>query len=67
MEEIKMNNNEVWKTYPDYPFIEGSSWGRVRTLDRVIVTNGRGTRLVKGRILKQRRNKYGYVNVHSSA
>ncbi|AZA17334.1 MAG: hypothetical protein HOU59_gp56 (endogenous virus) [Lactobacillus phage ViSo-2018a] len=26
---------EIWKTYPDYPFIEVSNLGRVRTVDRI--------------------------------
>lgn len=53
---------EVWKTYPDYPFIEVSNLGRVRTLDRWVQCNG-GKRLVKGRILKQQLNHNGYMQV----
>lgn len=55
-------DNEVWKTYPEYPFIEGSTMGRVRTLDRM-VSNGRGTYVVKRCILKQYHNKKGYLRV----
>ena len=54
--------NEVWKTYPEFDFIQGSSLGRVRTIDRV-VSNGKGTRLVKGRVLKQQLDKDGYLYV----
>lgn len=56
---------EVWKIFPDYPFIEVSNLGRVRTKDRY-VPNGKGKRLVKGRILKQYANKDGYMYVSSS-
>lgn len=56
-------DNEIWKPYPEFPFIEGSSWGRVRTLDRVVSTK-KGMRVVKGRILKQRRNRDGYLYMH---
>lgn len=54
---------EVWKIYPDYPFIEVSNLGRVRTKDRV-VTSKNGRKLhYKGRILKQHLNKSGYMYV----
>lgn len=55
--------NEVWKMYPEFSFIQVSTIGRVRTLDRV-VTRGKGMYVVKGRILKQRRDKDGYLKVH---
>ena len=55
-------DNEVWKPYPDYPWIEGSSLGRVRTLDRY-VRNKNGKRIVKGRILKQHHTNRGYMDV----
>jgi|GEM_PF-754811 len=58
-----MNKIEAWKSYPEFPFIEGSSLGRVRTRDRV-VRNGRGKRIVRGRILKQCFNGAGYLQVH---
>lgn len=57
-----MNDNEIWKQYLEFPFIEGSSLGRVRTQDRV-VRDGKGKRIVKGRILKQHRNNCGYLMV----
>jgi len=53
---------ENWKMHPDFSFIEVSNLGRVRTLDRV-VSNGRGTYVRKGRILKQRDNGHGYLYV----
>ncbi|WP_333604407.1 NUMOD4 domain-containing protein [Lactobacillus acetotolerans] len=53
---------EIWKSHPDIPGIEVSTLGRVRTLDRT-VSNGKGTRLVKGRVLKPRDNGIGYLQV----
>ena len=47
---------EVWKIFPDYPFIEVSNLGRVRTKDRYVPSKNGSKRLVKGRILKQRIN-----------
>lgn len=57
------NKNEVWKTYPEFPFIQGSSFGRVRTIDRHVKTKN-GLRLIKGRVLKQHPDKDGYMLVH---
>jgi len=53
---------EFWKSYPEFLFIQGSSLGRVRTIDRV-VPSGKGTRLVRGQILKQHPDKDGYLRV----
>lgn len=58
-------DNEIWKMYPEFSFIEVSTIGMVRTLDRVVTTK-RGTRVVKGQILKQYRNRDGYIYVHFS-
>lgn len=57
-----MGDNEVWEPYPEFPFIEGSTLGNVRTIDRYINTKN-GTRLIKGRVLKQWYNKNGYLLV----
>jgi len=51
---------EIWKSHPEYAGIEVSNLGRVRTLDMVVVSNGRGTYPVKGRVLKQSKDSYGY-------
>lgn len=56
-----MKNIEIWKRHPEYPFVEVSSFGDVRTLDRVV-----RTRLVKGRVLKQYLNRNGYLFVQFS-
>ena len=53
---------EVWSPYPEFSFIQGSSLGRVRTIDRYIKTKN-GKRLIKGHILKQWRNMGGYLKV----
>ena len=57
-----MNDVEVWRTYPEFDFIEGSNFGRVRTLDRYVKTKN-GKRLIKGRILKQHAYTGGYLYV----
>lgn len=58
-----MNDDEVWKTYPEFDFIQGSNLGRVRTLDHYV--NGRwGKTLIKGRVLKKHRNRGGYMRVN---
>lgn len=60
---IDKEKGEIWKVYPDYPFIEASNLGRIKTKDRYIRVKGRGKRLIKGRILRQRDNGYGYMKV----
>ena len=54
---------EVWKTYPEYPFIEANQFGEVRTKDRFVEVKNGSKRLVKGRVLKQYLNKSGYLYV----
>lgn len=55
--------NEVWKTYPEFPFVEVSTFGGVRTLDRAVPSGLGLTRLVKGHMLKQQDNGHGYLFV----
>lgn len=55
--------NKVWKSWPEVPFIESSLCGAIRTRDRV-VSNGSGTYIKKGRILKQYPVSGGYLMVH---
>jgi len=57
------SKKEIWKAHPEYAGIEVSTLGRVRTLDR-LVSNGTGTRLVKGRVLKQSNTSHGYLQVN---
>lgn len=54
---------EVWKTYPDYPFVEASNLGRVRTKDRTVIRKNGIKCFVKGRTLKQQRDHQGYMYV----
>jgi len=56
------NESEIWKALPGVPGVEASTFGRVRTLDRM-VWNGKGMRFVKGRVLKQWDSGTGYLNV----
>jgi len=58
------SEEEIWKSHPEYVGIEVSTFGRVRTLDRVVPCRGNGTRFVKGRILKQCSDKGGYLQLH---
>lgn len=47
---------EVWKTYPEFDFIEVSNLGNVRTKDR-IVTRSNGVKYrARGQVLKQHDN-----------
>lgn len=62
-----MADKEVWKPYPEYPFIEVSSLGRVRTKERVVICKNGSKRLYKSRILKQHLLPNGYLFVHSYA
>lgn len=55
---------EIWKTYPDFDFIQGSNLGRVRTLDRYVPDRKNGKRFVRGHVLKQFRESSGYMRVH---
>ena len=60
-----MNDIEIWKPHPEFPFVEGRSMGRIRTTDRYVkIRNGK--RQVKGQILKQRPDRYGYMKVQFS-
>ena len=58
------SKTEIWKPHPEYAGIEVSTLGKVRTLDRVVSCKGNGTRLVKGRVLKQSKDKDGYLLVN---
>lgn len=54
---------EVWKVYPEIPFIEASNLGRVRTKDRIVNSKNGRKYHIKGRVLKQQLNKSGYMRV----
>lgn len=58
-----MEENEIWKAIPGYEgYYEVSSIGNVRSLDRVI-ENGRMGIFKRGKILKQKPDKDGYLRV----
>jgi hypothetical protein len=54
---------EIWKKNPEIEKLEVSTFGRVRTLDKV-VPSGKYTRFIKGRVLKQFDNSKGYLQVN---
>lgn len=56
----------IWRQHPDYPFIEANQFGQVRTIDRYVPVKGGGKRLVKGRVLKQCKDRHGYMCVYFS-
>lgn len=53
---------ERWKKIKGFEGYEISDFGRVRSLDRVIKTK-KGTRTIRGKILKLNYNKNGYVYI----
>ena len=55
------NETEVWLRHPEIEKIEVSSFGRVRTLDRIVPCRGNRTQFVKGRVLTQHDNGNGYL------
>lgn len=57
------NEQEVWKICPEYPWIEASNLGRVRTRDRYVSNGKNSKRLVKGHVLKQWLSNSGYMYV----
>lgn len=60
---------EIWKSINGYKgFYEVSNYGRVRSLDRIVYfKNNKGSRLYKGKILKQKyHNGYAMVNLNKN-
>lgn len=57
---------EIWKTYPEFPFIEANQFGEIRMKDRYVPCRNGGKRLVKGHVLKQWSLPSGYLYVHIS-
>jgi len=60
---IMTSKSEIWKSHPDIAGIKVSSFGRVRTLDKVVPC-GKHTQFVKGRVLKPHDNGTGYLQVN---
>ena len=60
---MRNKENIVWKSYPDYPFIQANQFGEIRTVDRTITDRNGVKHFVKGRMLKQSVTKAGYLRV----
>src|SRR5690554_7324089 len=57
---------EIWRKIKDFPQYEVSNFGRVRSLDRLLVNhrgNSKNTRRLRGRVLKPRKVATGYHSV----
>lgn len=54
---------EIWRVYPDYPFIEASNLGIIRTKDRVVTGKDGKKYHIKGHVLRQRLRPDGYMDV----
>lgn len=61
-----IEQEEIWRTYPDYDFIEVSNLGRVRTKDRKVTRSNGSKYFVKGRVLKLHLLPNGYMQAHLS-
>lgn len=59
----KIYEEEVWRTYPEYDFVEVNQFGEVRTKDRTILRKNGAKQFIKGHILKQHPNEKGYMIV----
>lgn len=61
-----MQNEEkiIWKTYPEFPFIEVNQFGEIRTKDRVIVRKDGKKYPAKSKVLKQQLSNNGYIRVN---
>lgn len=47
----------VWKTYPEYPFIQANQFGEIRTIDRTITDKNGSKRHYKGCVEAKRKQK----------
>ena len=62
---LNKSESEFWRALPGVPGVEVSTLGKIRTLDRLISSETM-TRFTKGRVLKQRDNGKGYLQVNIS-
>lgn len=61
--ETEEEEEEIWRVYPDYPFIEASNLGRVRMKDHYVMRKNGRKQFVKGHVLKQWLLPNGYLYV----
>lgn len=60
----KRMEKEIWKSIKGYEGLyEVSSYGRVRGLDRFVTRSDGRKYLCKGRILKPKKDRYGYIQL----
>lgn len=65
MDEINLFNYENWRDIAGYEGLyQVSSWGRVRSLDRMVIAAYGSMKLQKGRLLKLGFDKDGYQQVN---
>lgn len=55
--------NEIWKTYPEFDWIQGSNLGRVRMIEHYTLTKDGKKRHVDGHVFKQYDNGHGYMQI----
>jgi len=56
------SESEIWRSLQELPGVEVSTFGKVRTLDKV-TSSEKYTRFTKGHVLKQCDNGHGYLQV----
>lgn len=59
MADTDITSDEVWRAIPSHDGYEASSLGRIRSIDRIL-SDGRNWR---GRVLRQKPSRYGYLVV----
>lgn len=61
---VNTEEQAIWKPYPEFPFIEANQFGEIRTRDRIAKGKDGKKYHIKGRVLKQQLDRYGYLTVH---
>ncbi|MBR4486649.1 HNH endonuclease [bacterium] len=60
-----MKNKEIWKDIPEYEALyQVSNLGNIKSLDLIVIDKLGRKYVKKGKLLKQRIDKYGYNYVH---
>lgn len=61
------NNKEIWKDVPNYEgFYQVSDWGRVKSLDRMVIDSRGGKRLYKSKIIGTEHKGYMVVGLSNN-